>query len=94
MKSLTATYAGALTQQRYALVTDRAICGVLAPFLHEEDVNPINARSLAKNRGFKVTEATLHAPKSEPITLQLRTDDQHAILQIPKLNLWGIISIR
>jgi len=57
MKEVVITYLGGLANMRYKLLSDRALCGALRPILAEQDVNPINARSLAGSRGLQVTEA-------------------------------------
>ena len=48
----------------------------LRPFLDDVDVNPINARALARSRGFKVTEATAEEARGFPsmIRVQLKTE--------------------
>lgn len=61
MQELQITYCGDLAGARYEVLTDRALSAALRPFLDELDVNPINARSLARNRGLRVTEAISRA---------------------------------
>jgi D-3-phosphoglycerate dehydrogenase len=61
MRELQVTYCGELADMRNALLTDRALSAALRPFLDQTDVNPINARSLAKERGLRVVEATSRA---------------------------------
>jgi len=80
MRELLVTYYGGLVDLRYALLTDRALCAALRPFLHEMDVNPINARTLAKSRGLKVTEATSRTECGFPAMIQLvLTTDRGAV---------------
>jgi len=80
MRELLVTYYGGLVDLRYALLTDRALCAALRPFLHDMDVNPINARTLAKGRGLKVTEATSRTECGFPGMIQLvLTTDQGAV---------------
>ncbi|MFC1654590.1 phosphoglycerate dehydrogenase [Myxococcota bacterium] len=80
MRELLVTYCGELVDVRYALLTDRALCAALRPFLHDMDVNPINARSLAKGRGLNVTEATSRADCGLPGMIQMvLTTDQGAV---------------
>jgi D-3-phosphoglycerate dehydrogenase len=80
MRELLVTYCGELVDARYALLTDRALCAALQPFLHDMDVNPINARSLAKSRGLKVTEATSREEFGFPGMIQMvLTTDQGAV---------------
>jgi D-3-phosphoglycerate dehydrogenase len=80
MRELLVTYCGQLVDVRYALLTDRALCAALRPFLNDVDVNPINARSLAKGRGLMVTEATSRAECGFPGMIQMvLTTDQGAV---------------
>jgi D-3-phosphoglycerate dehydrogenase len=80
MRELLVTYCGELVDVRYALLTDRALCAALRPFLHDMDVNPINARTLAEGRGLKLTEATSRAESGFPSMIQLvLTTDQGAV---------------
>jgi len=72
MRELQVTYCGELVDMRYAMLTDRALCAALQPFLDQTDVNPINARSLAKERGFRVVEATRRADCGFPGMIHVR----------------------
>ena len=76
MRELKVTYFGELIKQRYALLTDRILCEALRPFLDSVDVNPINARPLAKARGMKIVESTSSAEAgfSGLIRVTLTTD--------------------
>ncbi|MBN1944392.1 MAG: phosphoglycerate dehydrogenase [Bradymonadales bacterium] len=56
MHTLSILYSGELVEARHGLLTDRALCAALAPFL--EEINPVNARSIARQRGLKVIEST------------------------------------
>jgi D-3-phosphoglycerate dehydrogenase len=77
MSGLVITYLGRLSGIRYGYLTDRVLCEALRPFLDEADVNPINARSLAKVRGLKVTEATSREAVGFPgmIRVELKTNE-------------------
>lgn len=80
MRELLVNYSGELVDERYALLTDRVLCAALRPFLDEVDVNPINARSLAKSRGLKLTEATSRAECGFPGMIQVvLTTDRGAV---------------
>ena len=76
MQAVTVTYFGLLARARFSVLTDRIVCEALRPFLDEVDVNPINARSLAKGRGLQVTEASAQIGDglSAGIRIQLTTD--------------------
>jgi D-3-phosphoglycerate dehydrogenase len=58
VNGLQVTYSGELIGQKVALLTDRVLCGALRPVLDQTDVNPVNARPLAKARGIQIVEAT------------------------------------
>lgn len=76
MRALEVTYFGELTRQKYALLTDRILCEALRPFLDQVDVNPVNARPLAKARGLKIVEAASsdEAGFTGMIRVELTTD--------------------
>lgn len=48
-------------------------------------------RDLFRNREF--TEATLHAPRAEPVSLDVHSDGDHTTVTIPELGLWGIVEL-
>jgi D-3-phosphoglycerate dehydrogenase len=77
MREMAMTYCGELSAARYGLLTDRALCAALRPFLDDADVNPINARSLAKSRGLRVVEATSREECGFPamIRIAMSTDE-------------------
>ncbi len=72
MRELEIVYMGDLAGQRFELLTDRALCEALRPFLSQADVNPINARSLARGRGLRLTEATSSDAGGFPAMIRLR----------------------
>lgn len=76
MRELRMTYMGTIKDQKFALLTDQALCAALSPFLDAADVNPINARSLAESRGMKIVEATSSHAGGFPamIRVELVTD--------------------
>jgi hypothetical protein len=43
--------------------------------------------------GRKFTKATLHAPRAEPVALEVTSDEQHTTVKIPELELWGIVEL-
>lgn len=43
--------------------------------------------------GRKFTEATLHAPKAKPLSLEVASDDQYTTVKVPTLELWGIVEL-
>ncbi|MFC1806615.1 hypothetical protein ACFL09_06535 [Planctomycetota bacterium] len=43
--------------------------------------------------GRKLAKATLHAPKTKPVALELAADRQHTTVGIPELGLWAIIEL-
>jgi len=83
MREMTATYFGELVSERYALLTDRALCGALRPFLDDTAVNTINARSLAEQRGLKIIEATSSRERgfAGMIRVELLTDEESIVVE-------------
>ena len=49
-------------------------------------------RDLFGDRRF--TQATLHAPRAEPVSLRLTSDKERTTVTIPELALWGIIELK
>ena len=43
--------------------------------------------------GRKLTKATLHAPKAEPVALAVTSDAEHTAVVVPELGLWGIVEL-
>jgi hypothetical protein len=40
------------------------------------------------------TTATLHAPRQQPVRLDMRADTAHIEIDVPELSLWGLIELR
>ncbi len=57
MRQLTVTLQGSLVDQPTRLLVDRALAAALRPFLAAGEVNPVNARALAEQRGLRLVEA-------------------------------------
>lgn len=62
LQRLSITYRGELASSRYQVLSDRALCGVLRLFLRDVDINPISARSLAKQRQLELEETNTSEP--------------------------------
>ncbi len=43
--------------------------------------------------GREFAKATLHAPRKEPQSLALRTDGEYTRIEVPELELWGIVEL-
>ena len=43
--------------------------------------------------GRRFTRATLHAPKTEPVALELTSDGKYTTVKVPELKLWGIVEL-
>lgn len=41
----------------------------------------------------KFTEARLHSPRSQPVPVKVRSDEDHAIITIPGMDLWAIVEL-
>jgi len=74
MRKATITYSGTVASERFELLTDRALCGGLRPFLDETDVNPICARALADARGLEVIEATSRDARGFPALMRVELE--------------------
>jgi hypothetical protein len=49
-------------------------------------------QNLYGNRSFR--RATLHAPKADPVELKVRSEAGQTYIEIPNLNLWGIVALQ
>jgi len=43
--------------------------------------------------GRKFTQALLHAPRSQPLRLEVRSDAGHTVIRVPRLDLWAIVEL-
>ena len=43
--------------------------------------------------GRKFTKATLHAPKAEPLVLEVTSDGKYTMVKVPELEFWGIVEL-
>ena len=43
--------------------------------------------------GRKFTTATLHAPRVEPVVLEVTADGKYTTVKVPELKLWGIVEL-
>jgi len=48
-------------------------------------------RDLFAGRDF--TKATLHAPRAEPVVLEVTSDAEYTTVKVPELSLWGIVEL-
>lgn len=74
IKNITVTYAGDAAELNVEALTTRAIQSVLAP--HFSDINSVNAREVARERGIHVTEARedLEDVYHNRITINIETE--------------------
>jgi hypothetical protein len=57
----------------------------------QTDVRLRLRRSLFAGREF--TKATWHAPRAEPVVLEVTSDDEYITVAMPELRLWGIVEL-
>jgi len=43
--------------------------------------------------GREFTKATLHAPRAEPVVLEVTSDGDYTTVKVPELGLWGIVEL-
>ena len=43
--------------------------------------------------GREFTKATLHAPRAEPVVLEVTSDGDYTTVKVPELRLWGIVEL-
>jgi hypothetical protein len=49
-------------------------------------------RDLFPGRAF--SKAMLHAPRLDPVPLDVATGDEYTTIKVPELGLWGIVELR
>ncbi|RME22920.1 MAG: phosphoglycerate dehydrogenase [Deltaproteobacteria bacterium] len=82
MKRLEFTYGGDLARESYGLLTDRALCGGLRPFLNDFDVNPVSARTLAADRGMEVVEAAESGPAGKSPSMAIVMKGESGVVSV------------
>ena len=76
LKSITITFSGEVDSLNLEPVTTRAVQSILAP--HFSDINVVNARDIARDRGIHVTEAKedLEEVYHNRLTITVETEDK------------------
>jgi hypothetical protein len=70
---------------------NRQYAGAKDAMIPQKDVTLRLRRDLFGGRKF--TRAVLHAPKSQPLTLQASADDQHVTVKVPEVSYWAVVEL-